>query len=257
MPDNDSNPKLLFALASALGVALLVIAFLVGRESARSAASDTQGIDPPPAVPLLEPRAQAERRSDETRALDPWQQRDEEYANTDARWEPVEGIDERPDGSIVLSNTRRAVDAKVDAADPRATASSSPGDSSQTAVAEYFAEVDAIRSNAGAGDPNTFAMGLIKAGMGGATSGFDRLIADTDRMTQELESLTPPPSCQPYHAASLSALEESRGILESMKTAIAARDIQALLGIAQQATRLQNKAEILKGLQEQLRPAPR
>jgi hypothetical protein len=256
MPDDSSNPKLLFALASALGLALLVIAFLVGRESGRSAGAP-QLVAPFPNIPLLAPQAQPEDQSDESRAVDPWQQRDEEYANTDARWEPVDGIDERPDGSIVLSNTRHAVEAKLDPADPRAAGPSPPGDNSRTAVTSYFTKVDAIRSNAGAGDPNTFAMGLIKAGMGGATSGFDQLIVDTDRMAQELKSLTPPPSCQPYHAASLGALEESLGMLKSMKTAIAARDIQALLAIAQQATVLQNKAEMLKDLQEQLGHAPR
>jgi hypothetical protein len=46
-------------------------------------------------------------------------------------------------------------------------------------------------------------------------------------------------------------------MLKSMKTAIAARDIQALLAIARQATVLQNKAEMLKDLQEQLGHAPR
>ena len=124
-------------------------------------------------------------------------------------------------------------------------------------VAEYVRQVDLIRSPAGAGDPNTFAMDLIKAGMGGATSGFDRLISDIDRMTQELEQVTPPPSCVVYHQANLASLEESRAMLEGLKQAITTRDISALGMIAQQAANLQARAEALKVLQEQIRASAR
>jgi DNA transposition AAA+ family ATPase len=100
-------------------------------------------------------------------------------------------------------------------------------------------------------------MDTIKAGMGGATSGFDRLFADTDRMTQEVKRITPPPSCVLYHEASLEALEESRGMLESLKVAITTRNVQALGVIAQQAANLQAKTEALAELQEELRASAR
>ena len=80
--------------------------------------------------------------------------------------------------------------------------------------------MDAIRSNAGAGDPNTFAMDLIKGGLGGATSGFDQLIADTDRMMEEIGQVIPPPAYIGYHEATLESLAEARGMLDSMKDAI-------------------------------------
>lgn len=117
--------------------------------------------------------------------------------------------------------------------------------------------MDVIRSNAGAGDPNTFAMGLIKAGMGGATSGFDQLIYDTDRMTEELQRMTPPPSCQDYHQANIGARLESRELLQDMKLAIVSHDIQSLGEIAQQAAELQTRAEALRALREEIRASAR
>ena len=116
MADGSSNPKPLLALSAALVVALLVIAFLVGRETARRelTAAHTVG-NQLPSVPHLEREAQPEQ----TGAPDPWQQRDEEYANTDANWEVVQGIDRRPDGAIVLSNTEDGDSAKSNSEGPR------------------------------------------------------------------------------------------------------------------------------------------
>jgi hypothetical protein len=90
--------------------------------------------------------------------------------------------------------------------------------------------VDLIQSHAGAGDPNAFAMDMIKAGMGGATSGFDQLIADSDRMKRELES---------------------------MKVAITTRNMESLSALAQQSADLQARAEALRAFQEKLRAAAR
>jgi hypothetical protein len=113
--------------------------------------------------------------------------------------------------------------------------------------------MDVIQSEEGAGDPNVFAMGLIKSGLGGATSGFDRLIDDTERMEKEIRSVVPPAMCNGYHEASLEALAESRRMLESLSAAIAARDIGQLEQIARQASLLQAKTEALQRMRDEIR----
>lgn len=254
MADDSPSSKVLFALAAALGVALLVIAFLVGRESAQHAPNDAKVVEHRlPPIPHLGPEAEPDTQNETSGARNPWQERDEEYAHTDANWRPLKGLDERPDGTIVLSNARHDDEAINDSADPHSAPPEATRGSDRAAVAGYFQQVDVIRSNAGAGDPNTFAMDMIKAGMGGATSGFDRLIADTDRMAQELKRMTPPPSCLLYHQASLGSLEEARTMLEGLKVAITTRDVQSLTMIAQQAANLQDKAETLKALRKQIK----
>ncbi|MBW2190829.1 MAG: hypothetical protein JRG93_14805 [Deltaproteobacteria bacterium] len=256
MADRNSSSKLLFALAAALGVSLLVIAFLVGRESARSSAPDASPLGhilPP--VPQVETEREAPSQASDAR--DPWQERDEDYRYADTHWDELRGIDQRPDASMALSNTRTDDTAKRDPVDPPSATKEPAQRDERAAVAEYFQQVDLIQSHAGAGDPNAFAMDMIKAGMGGATSGFDQLIADSDRMKRELESMTPPPSCAQYHQANLEMLEESRGMLESMKVAITTRNMESLSALAQQSADLQARAEALSAFQEKLRAAAR
>ena len=254
MADGNSDPKLLFALAAALGVSVLVIAFLLGRESVRSAPIDSRAVENRlPPVPHLEPGAEPEARGERSNPPDPWQERNEEYAYADAHWGSGAGIHQKPDGTIVLSNTKNDEESKSDSVDPPTARPKAAKANSNEVVAAYFQQMDVIHSNAGAGDPNAFAMDMIKAGMGGATSGFDRLISDTDRMRREVQRVTPPPSCQRYHEASLEALEESGRMLESLKVAITTRNVQSLGMIAQQSADLQAKAEALTKLQEEIR----
>jgi hypothetical protein len=260
------NSKLLIALSAALVTSLLVIAFLAGRESGRSSGSDAAATEHVlPSVPNLETEAETPSETSRTKdAADPWRTRNDDYRYADTHWGELDGIDQRPDGTIVLSNTRDGNGSTRDTLKPGPGPEDAPPveprsepEDQRAAVIEYLQRVDAIRSNAGSGDPNTFAMNMIKAGMGGSTSGFDRLIADTDRMTEEFSSMTPPPSCVPYHQGTLQSLEESREVIEDMKVAIKTFDVQALQRIAPRAAKLQDKAEALRALQEAMRASVR
>lgn len=243
-----SSRTAVIALSVALGAALVVIAFLLGRESVR--APETAGETQLPGAPVLttEPEVvdeqQDPRRWPAWADLDEWNDVDEPavaVVDTPAS----ERIERRPDGTVLLSNRSNA-----DAA-PQAT-SKSPSDYGGSAVAAYFLRIDTIHSQSGAGDPNTFAMGLIKAGLGGSTAGFDELLRDTQRMEKEIRQVTPPPSCEAYHRESLVALSESRELLEEMKTAFAERDFSRLTTIAQQASDLQAKANALQDMRERI-----
>lgn len=85
MTASDSDRKLIIALAAALAAALLVIAFLLGRESAgvEPGSQELVAKEPPPA-PVVDP----DRRT-------------------------VQGIERKPDGTILLSNTKRDAEAKT------------------------------------------------------------------------------------------------------------------------------------------------
>ena len=148
---------------------------------------------------------------------------------------------------------------RVDAAppepsyDPIPSTAEPDADDSGSAVNAYFQRVQLVHSAAGAGDPNSFAMGMIKAGLGGSTAGFDRLVEDSERMERELKAIAPPPECERFHQASLSSLVEGRELLERMKTAIVSRDIAKLNEIAQDAAELQARAEELAEMEKQIR----
>lgn len=226
-------------MSVALGAALLVIAFLLGRETARA----------PTVVPTAEePFAPPDRP--QSAAADVEMRRWPEWADL----EPLETVSAK---EAELTPTRietRPVepayhfDGPVDEARP--TKRELLGE--KPLAPEYFLQMDVIRSEAGAGDPNAFAMDLIKAAMGDSMTGFDQLIADARRMEEEAARIVPPPSCEAYHQANLQALAESREVLEAMRAAISDRDLEALAPIAQKARALQAKVESLQRMREQI-----
>jgi hypothetical protein len=248
MADESSNRGVIVVLASSLGVALLVIAFLLGRLW-----NQDEHAGSPPAVPELEPPSSAAEAK--PLAASPTTPGPEEAAPVfqpvDPRQASVVRIDRRPDGRIVLSNTESAEPAEP--SERSAVPKQAPMPDTTDAVREYLLQVDRIQSTEGADDPNAFAMQLIKAGLGGASSGFDRLIDDTKRMETEMKSLTPPPSCQRYHEASLQGVVESRKMLEDLKAAITKRDIAQLTTIAREAGRLQEQADAIKAMEKEIR----
>ena len=224
-------------------MALVVIAFLLGRESTRPSAADSNPQAPPLVVepePIVESTEQ--RRWPEWADLEKWEDVEDPAFDAQPVHEPIE---HRRDGTFLRSNHGSTGDA------PQIT-SDSPVASTGSEVSDYFLRVDAIHSESGAGDPNTFAMGLIKAGLGGSTAGFDQLIADTQRMEQEIGQVTPPPSCIGYHEANLKALAESREVLQDMKVAFADRDFSSLTAIARKAGTLQAKAKDLQDMRERI-----
>jgi len=241
-----SNRRTVLALGIALGTALLAIAFLLGRESAQLPPSRTVEAE-------LSPRRGVEREAE------PWAE--EQIPRQWPEWADLrdEG-EQQPAGSTVITTEaiERQTHDKLYRAGTARGADRQPGppdsapETPDSTVAAYFQEIDVIHSGEGAGDPNAFAMGLIKAGLGGSTSGFDQLIADTKQMELQMQRVTPPPSCRSYHEASLEALVESRQMLETMKQAITSRDIEQLNAVALQSKSLQGKAEAIREMRKQL-----
>jgi len=245
MAVRDSRNAMLFGLGGALVLALLTIAFLLGRESARTSldaepAAEVEIPSPPIVAPAVE---ETPAPRPDWRALD----RDEPRADTanDTTLEMAERIERQADGRLILTNSgsERAV---------RSEPQESPPGQSTATVSEYFRAVDAVRSEQGAGDPNSFAMGLIKAGLGGSTSGFEQLIDDTERMELEMKQIRPAPGCEQYHQASIDALAEGRELLDDLKTAISERDIQGLTTMAKRAGELEAKAKSMDAMRARL-----
>ena len=233
-----------------LGGALLVIAFLLGRESARGPSSAAVNLPAPPVLSGELGESVDGSEHGQERRWPEWADLEEWGGSEPVKLEAgVVRVEERADGTVLLSNRNASTE-------PGAKPSPEPT-SEEREVSSYFSQMDVIRSHSGAGDPNSFAMGLLKAGMGGSTAGFGQLIADTQRMEEEAKSVTPPPSCQQYHGATLQTLAESRQVLEEMKAAFALRDFNRLTGIAQRAGTLQAKAEALRQLRDQIESAAR
>ena len=237
---------MVLALSIALGAALLLIAFLLGRESAGTAAREAvSSADSRPAGVDAD-QAEGATEEESSRRWPDWADlNDEGHSDvraTDFTRRDVERIEMEPKDRFASTQNENRSQSGAGPSVP----GDARADQREVSVTAYFQQVDLIQSEEGAGDPNAFAMDLIKGGLGGATSGFDQLIADTKQMEREMQSLTPPPSCESYHKASIEALVESREMLERMKDAIVGRDIDQLNAIALQSRTLQGKARAIK-----------
>ena len=258
MSNGARHRSLVFVLAGALGVALLVIAFLLGRESSRDA--EHREPDPLPASATVEPNAAGDTPAQN--AERPWPEwADLEEWDPNATESPVtqtyEGrIEQHPDGRVLLSNRNfdGSSQSPMPSGTPQPTADPSTAGtnaSDPASVDAYFQRVDAIRSSSSATDPNAFAREVLSATMKGSTDAFDQLVEDTQRMRDEMASLDPPAACLAYHHESIKALDDSRAILETMKTAIQSGNIGMLTQVTRQAGLLQSRAETLEALRRQ------
>ncbi len=246
MTAQGSSRKTVFALSGALGLALVAVAFLLGRESARlHEAPQAEAEVRLPQPPVLEPAAEEETFAGWPEWDEPTNRGAPEASAHDSTPVMAERIERQATGTFLLSN-RGSV---PDSPNPSTNA---PADDSEAKVSAYFQEIDSIRSGQAAGDPDQFAMGLITAALAGSTSGFDQLIADTTRLETETRRVVPPASCEGYHRASLAALADARELLEDLQTAVARRDIQRLTTMAQQAQAMQQRAQAMKQMREQI-----
>ncbi|MDH3727726.1 MAG: hypothetical protein OER77_09355 [Myxococcales bacterium] len=254
MANADTSRKAIWLLATALAVTLLALAFLLGRESMRLAPMVETPNDA--SSPETEPAtAQALRvegaPSTDSPTVDDGATEESASSNDQVIPQTTARLERRPDGKIVLSNTRSDEKRVRPAVKKPSTARKKRNQ--PKSVGEYLDRMETIRFGEEAADPNTFAMALINAGMRGSTEGFDQLVADTEGMEQEMKSITPPPSCERYHEASLEALGHGRAILIDLKNAISTRDVSKVAAIAQEAAALQAKADELTRLETNLR----
>lgn len=250
-----NDRRTVLALSMALGAALLAIAFLLGRESAGTPGSDPAAANVV-APPVVEPEREAAAEEESAKRWPKWADLtdwdDSEDRATGSTEAPIEKRIERPhEDSFALTSAGSQQQSPTDPKAPKAS-SNAPTDRGGAAVANYFQQVDFIHSEEGSGDPQAFALSLINPGLRGSTSGFDQLIKDTKRMEQEMRQVTPPPSCQSYHEASLEALVESGQMLETIKRAVTQKDMAQLSAITHQAQGLRSKAEAIEKMRERL-----
>ncbi|MEM7434771.1 MAG: hypothetical protein AAF436_06425 [Myxococcota bacterium] len=244
MPEADPAAKPYRVLAFALGVALLAVAFLLGRESTRF--GQPQGSDdrpPTEAAGTVAPMAEPEVIDIGGPPNVAWPTETDEAL--EAR------IERRPDGTILLSNAGGSREAGAVAEETRAAQEPNSGNLS---VSGYFDQMDSIRAGEEMGDPNAFAMGIVKSAFGGSTDGIAKLQEDAAALEQKMQAIKPPPACATYHAQSLEAVAEGKALLEDLEAGIANRDIQRLTAIAGKAKALQATTAELQAMERQLRP---
>lgn len=225
----STNRKIVVALASALGLSLLTIAFLLGRLSAQTAALSLAPSAPNPKAPHSS--ASTARAESPTRSL--------------------ESASPAPDPATPLRppmGTGPAVQAFAPA--PIATAMEASPERQR--VASYFAEVDGLE-DMGAGDPQAFASSMMQSLSSGDFTEFDKLLEKARGQKQRLLAIVPPPACAEHHRLARTLSADSVAMLERLKAALMKGDSMALMSIASDGKALESQANQLKAMGETIK----
>ena len=226
-----SNHRLLIVLASALGAALLAIAFLLGRISAKppvvTVASPTQGVDASARTPLPS-EAQPASVADAAATI----------AAPLPIPEPISAATPFREGGPLPTPATTL---------PRPTPSAD-----QPQIAAYFNQVDRLE-DMGAGDPQAFASSMVQSMSSGDFTGFDNLLAKARAQRQRLQAIAPPRACAEHHRLALSLSADSVTMLERLKAALMKGDSTALLTIASEGKSLETQANQLKTMEESIK----
>jgi len=236
-----NQQKLVIALASALGLAVVAIAFLLGRMSS-----------PPPAVVTVAVPTQS--------AGAPQPQSAPAAAPSQA---PIAG-DAPPAGAPLPVAEPTGLALKIPetlpfAAPPlpttttTATAPRSAAPADQPQIAAYFGQVDRLEDMGGGSDPQSFANTLVQSMSSGDFSGFDDLLAKARAQRQRLQAIAPPKACVEHHRLALALSGDSVAMLERVKAAMVKGDTTALLSISTDAKALETQANQLKSLSESIK----
>jgi hypothetical protein len=224
-----SSRRLVIALASALGAALLAIAFLVGRMSAKPA---VVAVAAPPPVMTPSTSTPAELSPEPSAATFP----------------VAPSLPASPTSATPSTETALLPGAPPP---PASIPGSSPSPDRAQIVA-YFNQIDRLE-DMGAGDPQAFANSMVQSMSSGDFSGFDTLLSKARTQRQRLLSITPPRMCVDHHRLALTLSGDSVAMLERLKAAMVKGDATALLTIATEGHTLETQANQLKALGENIK----
>lgn len=219
---------LVVALGAALGLALLVIAFLLGRLSVtaeltarRPTGGTTESVRP------QTPEAPAQST--------PFVERDAEGGS----------------GPEAGSTPRGGVASPPSSASPKATAIGT-GSPERGRIASYFQEVERLE-DMGAGDPQAFAKSLMESVTSGDFSGFDALLARARTQQDRLRSIEPPSACAEHHRLASVLARDSVSLMERLKAALMNGDAAGLMAMSSEGRALEARADELRTLAATIR----
>lgn len=229
------------ALAATFGgllvVALLVIAFLLGRES--------RAPEPvAPAAPVVAPPVSA----DEPAEHDPAPVREEPAEQREIAVEDDGTRLEQRGGELIISNTERD-DRAAEAPAPVREAAPS-GD--RAALSAYLDQLDDLEAGPTTDNPQQFAQQLASSAMSGDTSQLDSLAKDIARAEAKARALSPPSEASAFHSQVIAQLAESREMIERLSDAFAAKDPNALTSLVDRAKTLEDRAREIESTKKDL-----
>jgi len=238
--------SLLIGLVTATGVALLAVAFLLGRTSGSGHPAGTPPperttvVSGPETRPALEPPLLRNPRESPAGAL----------ATAPASPEAVPFLPGDRGGSPGMPAAAQL----ATGAPTIARETSAATDPAFAAVAKYLADVDQIQPANLNGSPEGVANEMATALARGDTSGLDAMIRQTEGAKERLTAVRPPAPCAVHYQKSLESLDDAVEMLRALKTSMQSPDpVSGLASVQARASILQTRAEALQNEDRALR----
>ena len=219
-------------LLGSLLAATLLVAFFMGRESARKA-TQTQPAPMPPQAQTAQPASSQPTEPSQATALGP-------SSSSFEMPQPAAG----PGQALSMPATTSAGAPTPIAQDAQATSATPAPDKLRDDVARYFREIETIQSQAkSSGDPETLARTLLEQGVKGDASGFDGLVTANRKVLGALRAVQVPEPCREHHRITLGLLEQSIAMLDHVKGQLQGGNEGSLAALPAQGQELERGAK--------------
>ena len=237
MPTPPSRPAvtvavprgLLVAVAAGLVAALVAIAFLLGRESGRSAdvarvSAEVETASEAPPAPSAGP------------------------AGTTPRVAPPPPTPAAPAMSPSASTSTPAPRGAAPVPRP------APDTRTRDAVARYFEQVDELGGDGmSMGNPDDFAMMIVSESASGNFSAFDQMLSDQRANLRRLQRMSVPRELREYHAQTIELTQSGIRLLENVRRGLESGDMTRLMALSSSAQTMQADAEKAERLATELK----
>lgn len=239
--------SLLIGLVAVAGVALLAVAFLLGRTSG---SGHPEGIPSQgPATVVSGPEARPAEGPPLSRIPGEFPAASVATAPLSPESAPFHSEDRTGSSGGAPTPALLAVGAPTTPGDPAAAT-----DPVAAAVAKYLADVDRIQPANLNGSPESVAAEMAGALARGDTSGLDAMIRQTEAAKERLAAVRPPAPCTVHYEKSLESLDDAMGMLRALKSSMQSPDpVAGLAAVSARANILQARAEALQSEDRALR----
>ncbi len=240
--------SLLIGLVSVTGLALLAVAFLLGRTSGSGHPEGTPSRERTIVVPGSETRSAGEPPLLQGPGAPPADALATAPAPAHSEAVPFHPTD-RGGSPGMFAAAPPAIGALPVAGDSPATV-----DPAFAAVARYLADVDQIQPANLNGSPESVATEMATALARGDTSGLDAMIRQTESAKERLVAVRPPAPCAVHYQKSLESLDDAVEMLRALKSSMQSPDpVAGLASVQARASILQTRAEALQNEERALR----
>lgn len=264
------------ALVTALVVALIALAFMLGRASA-PVPPPTAAASTAPAYALAVPRVGPNGGTAEagappllplTNAAPPPAARPSTVRQPPVAEPPLAvapappaatgRVSTAPADSQVAVHENPApaeggVSVHVNTAPSTTTQGSTADPATRAQVTAYFREMDNIQPGQLSGDPQSMAQEMLQGAMTGDTRQLDDIIRKAEASERRARAITPPTPCVAFHARAVRLTGESVKMVRTLRQSIVSGDTTALLGMNAQAVQMQTEAQQLEREEAQLK----